>query len=58
MTASLTRRLEKMTKKELIHLITSYDKYLFVEYDDEFKTLGRAPKCVEEFLNNEYHEYL
>jgi hypothetical protein len=52
----LRELLENMTKDEIVNLSIAYNTYLFVDHEDEFNRLDRAPVCMEEFYNSEYQE--
>ena len=45
-----------MTKEEIISLVIAYNNYLFVDHEDEFNYMDRAPVCLAEFHDCEYQE--
>ncbi len=51
----MKKRLElaKLTKKQLIHLIVSYDNYIREHEEPDFFA-GWRPVCLEEFYDNDY----
>ena len=52
----LRELLEGMTKEEIIDLVIAYHNYLFVDHEDEFNRMDRAPVCLAEFHDCEYQE--
>ena len=46
----------KLTKKELIALLSAYDEYIYNGGEPWDK--DRQPVCIEEFLDNEYEEII
>ena len=52
----LRELLEDMTKEEIIDLVIAYNNYLFVDREDEFNQMDRAPVCLAEFHDCEYQE--
>jgi hypothetical protein len=52
----LEELLDSMTKAEIINLVIAYSDYLFIDHEDEFNRMDRAPVCLAEFFDNEYQE--
>jgi len=50
----LKELLERKTKEEIIDLILAYHDYLFIDHEDEFNRMDRAPVCLAEFYDCEY----
>ena len=54
----LRNLLESLTKEEIIDLALAYNDYLFVDHEDEFNRMDRAPVCLAEFYGCEYQEMI
>jgi len=54
----LRELLDGMSKEEIIDLMIAYNEYLFVDHEDEFNHMDRAPVCLAEFNDCEYQEIL
>ena len=52
----LKELLESLTKKEIVNLVIAYNDYLFIDHEDEFNRMDRAPVCLAEFYDCEYRE--
>ena len=52
----LKELLECLTKEEIIDLVIAYHEYLFIDHEDEFNHMDRAPVCLAEFYDCEYQE--
>lgn len=49
--------LKDLSKKELLHLIESYDSYIQDANDEDLYTEGWRPACIEEFYTEQYQEF-
>lgn len=49
--------LNKYSKQELIKIITAYDQYVQLFYEDH-EDFDMVPVCLAEFIDNEYQEML
>ena len=45
--------LNKLSKKDLIQLIRTYDRYI-IRFEEDRWDSDAYPVCLEEFMNNEY----
>ena len=54
----LNEFLDGLSKEELINLTIAYQNYLFVDHEDEFNYMDRAPVCLMEFYDHEYQELI
>lgn len=56
---NIKKELNKLTKKELINLIDTYDTYIIEFFDNNqgYKLIDDVcPACLMEFFDNEYQE--
>ena len=58
LTSNQRLKIEDLDNHVIIELLQCYDNYIQNANDNQRYSEGWYPVCVEEYLNNEYVEYL